>query len=116
MRALIGVVAVVGGLLVSGCGGGAAGSCRIAASGGGGEKCIDFTKGYSSGSAKDTCALAGAMATYSDAECATNNRVGGCTLSSPDGAFTQVQYYYGPTTVAQAMMGCASAGGTFAAN
>lgn len=116
MRALC-VVGLLGGLFVLGCGGsdGPAGSCRIAATNGGGETCIDFAKGYSESSAKDVCSQASGS-TYSADVCTTTNRVGHCTQSSPDGAFTQVLSFYAPTTAADAMTSCTAQGGTFAAN
>jgi hypothetical protein len=103
-------------LCVVGCGsGGPAGSCQIAASGSVGEQCIDFVKGYSATDAKNACAMASGS-TYSGDTCPTANRIGHCTESSPDGAFTQTLSYYGPTTVADAMTNCTAQAGTFAAD
>jgi hypothetical protein len=111
-----GILSVVGAWMVAGCsGGGPAGSCRSPGSAGGGETCVDFVAGYSSSSAMEACALA-STSTFAATACATNNRVGRCTASSPDGAFTQTQNYYGPTTVAQAMTACTAARGMFTAN
>lgn len=116
MNAFLAGLGLVCGLWVAGCGGGGpAGSCRLPANVSGAESCVDFTKGYSASSAKEACNRS-STATYSDAECTATNRVGRCTDSDPDGLFTQVLNYYGPTTLDQAMMSCASASGTFAAN
>jgi hypothetical protein len=52
----------------------------------------------------------------SNRTCPTANRIGHCTESSPDGAFTQTLSYYAPTTVADAMTSCTGQAGTFAAN
>jgi hypothetical protein len=113
MRALFGIGLA---LCVAGCGSdGPAGSCRVPASGSAAERCIEFAKGYSAGSAKELCAMSSG-GVYSADMCAAANRVGHCTASSPDGDFTQVLSYYPPTTAADAMTNCASTGGTFAAD
>ena len=110
------VAACLGLICMVGCGGGGpAGSCRIPASGSAGQTCIDFTKGYATSDAMQTCSVASG-ATYSSDSCPTANRVGRCTASSPDGAFTQVNNYYAPTTASDAMTACAGQRGTFEAN
>jgi hypothetical protein len=101
-------------LLGVACGSGPAGSCSFtAASANVGSTCVDFTKGYSAGSAKNTCGSSGA---YAATACPTQNRVGHCSLASPDNIYSQVKSYYAPTMEALAQSDCTGAGGMFAAN
>lgn len=86
-----------------GCGTVDAGSCTSTMAAGV-VSCLDFTKGYTPDSAKQTCSSASGV--YVTTACPTANRVSRCTVSTPDGAVMHVANYYSPTTADQAHAGC----------
>ena len=70
-----------------------------------GVTCIDYEKGYSAGTAQQSCPTNG---TYAAAACPTDNRIGHCMVVRGCEQFTVS--YYAPTTLIAAQSMCGGMG------